>query len=204
MKKVLLVLLAISTMLAFSSCGDSKKEKKKSHKKEMVADDEEDEDAGDERVERSDYTFTAKLIADEEGTASNIIVHMDMGNGEEQVEECEPLPLDTASWTGFAKISEEDANFDGFPDLQVCLGPFNACGNFTYALWLWDDDNHKFVRVEGFDELSDPVYNAAEKEVLSTFRMFDEYEDDCVYSWDGFKLVKEKCETIVYDEMEEE
>lgn len=201
--------MAFCTVMAMSNCKNSKGSKSKDKDKddvELAENEDGDEDetpADDEGVKRSDYKFETQLIADEEGTMENIIVSMILPDGTVYKEEVEPVPLDTASWTGFGTINEEDINFDGYPDLQVCLGPFNAYGNFTYAAWLWDEEARRFVSVPKFDELFDPSYNSADKTIASSFRM-DDHEDNAVYKWDGFKLKEVSSETIVYSELEDE
>ena len=55
-------------------------------------------------------------------------------------------PLDTMSWSkeNIGTIEEEDWNFDGIPDLQVCRGTANGYGNLTYDVWIWNDKAHKY------------------------------------------------------------
>jgi hypothetical protein len=42
------------------------------------------------------------------------------------------------SWSkeNIGTIEEEDWNFDGIPDLQVCRGTANGYGNLTYDVWI--------------------------------------------------------------------
>lgn len=205
------MMLAAAVVLAVSSCN-----KGKNHKS-SDADEPETElnGAGEgdqpdngwdvtDQMERADYTFYTKVIADENNTAEKIIVTMKNNMFDMSFDsEVEPVPLDTTFWTGFGNIREDDINFDGYPDLMVCLGPFNSYGNFTYAAWLWDQDMHDFVPVEGFDELFDPEFYEISKTISSRFRM-DDHEDDAVYKWNGQKLELVSSDTTVYSELDDE
>lgn len=50
------------------------------------------------------------------------------------------------SWSkeNIGTIEEEDWNFDGIPDLQVCRGTANGYGNLAYDVWIWNDKAHKY------------------------------------------------------------
>ena len=44
------------------------------------------------------------------------------------------------SENGGGTIEEEDINFDGIPDLQICLGTWDGYWNMTYAGFVWDKE----------------------------------------------------------------
>lgn len=210
-KKLFVWVLTAAVMLALGSCKNGKGHKSND------ADEPETELGGagegdqpdngwdvTEQLERADYTFYTKVVADEEGTAQKIIVTMKNNEFDMSVEnEIEAVPLDTNNWTGFGNIREDDINFDGYPDLMVCCGPFNSYGNFTYAAWLWDQDFHDFVPVKGFEELFDPLFNKEDKTISSSFRM-DDHEDNAVYKWNGQELEMVSSDTFVYNENDDE
>ena len=211
MKKYYILLMALFVVLAMSSCN-----KGKSHESSDTDDPEteltdtdfdDDEDTGRDVAdlpERADYTFSTKVIADEEDVARKIIVTMKNSKFDESFEsEIDAVTLDTVFWHGFGHIREDDINFDGYPDLMVCCGPFNSYGNFTYGAWLWNQKLHDFVFVKGFDELFDPEFNKKDKTISSSFRM-DDHEDDAVYKWNGNELELVSSETIIYSELENE
>lgn len=210
-KNFFLLILFAGIVMAMGSCKDGK-----SHRSNDADNDEteltgtesdDEEDTGrdvTDLLERADYTFYTKVVADEEGTAQKIIVTMKNNEFDMSLEsEVEAVPLDTTFWTGFGNVREDDINFDGYPDLMVCCGPFNSYGNFTYAAWLWDQDLHDFVPVKGFEELFDPEFNQDAKTISSSFRM-DDHEDDAVYRWNGQELEMVSSETIVYSELSDE
>jgi hypothetical protein len=208
-KKLFLLTLAAGIVLAMGSCKNGKSHQSSDDNEDEVTavdDNEADEDdsqSADSQAERSDFKFKAKVVTDDEGVAEKIIVKIiNTASGTTKEAEVAAVNLNPDQWNGFGEIREDDINFDGYPDLLVCCGPFNAYGNFTYGAWLWDEEQHDFKAVEGFDELFDPVFNEEDKTISSAFRM-DDHEDDAVYKWKGDKLEMVSSETFVYDEEEE-
>jgi len=204
-------ILAVAFMLPMSSCKDSNKNRNTNTDEDETEQtspysfpEADNPPAVDELLERPDFTFSTKVITDKDGVAEKIIVSMKnsvLGSTFEDKVSAEPL--DPTQWHGFGEISEHDINFDGYPDLQVCRGPVNSYGNFTYAAWLWNQELHDFISVDGFEELFDPVYNKEDKVVTSSFRM-DDHEDNAVYKWNGDRLEEVSSETIVYKDLYDE
>lgn len=59
-------------------------------------------------------------------------------------------------FTGGA-IEEKDINFDGIPDLQICLGCFDVpCRNVNYEGFVWDQEESTFVLVPNFSMIMNP------------------------------------------------
>ena len=171
---------------------------------------------GDEYVpQRGDFTIKTRFTTkDEDGstTYDSIITYLTDKQGHTDTLVSEALPLDTADWSSdnIGSIEEEDYNFDGIPDLQVCLGPFNAFGNFVYDAFLWDDSQHKFVRIPGYDDIIiySPTVNASEKQIVSVWRLDNDVEI-VKYEWKNGRLVEvertqEEYDTGYDDETEEE
>ena len=141
--------------------------------------------------ERGDYTFKTRVCTtDDEGStiADSIITYLTDKTGRIDTLVSWAIPLDIEYWTGFGEILEEDINFDGIPDLQICLGPFNSFGNFTYDGLLWDQDAHKFVRVENYSEIFDPQVSLFEKRIIGLFRLDNDLTIS-EYEWHDGKLV---------------
>lgn len=141
--------------------------------------------------ERGDYTFKTRLCTkqwDEYTLADSIITYLTDKTGRIDTLVSWAIPLDIEYWTGFGEILEEDINFDGIPDLQICLGPFNGFGNFTYDGLVWDQDAHKFVRVENYSEIFDPQLSLQENRIIGLFRL-DSDLTISVYEWRDGKLV---------------
>ena len=155
--------------------------------------------------QRGDYTFKTQVFTttDEEGsTVADSIITMvtdKMGKSFTLVSYTEPL--DPEYWRGFGDIQEDDINFDGTPDLMICLGPTNSFGGFTYDGYVWDNVAHKFVRVEKFNEILDPVYFPEKNQILGTFRIDSHYWTS-LYEWQNGKLVLIE-ESVFEDDMED-
>ena len=141
--------------------------------------------------QRNDYTFKTKVFAtdDNEGSmiADSIITYAKNKRGTIKFVSY-TQPLDTNQWRGFGDIEEKDINFDGVPDLQICLGPTNAWGGFTYDAYVWDNKKHGFVHIENYDEILDPVLYPNDNRIIGTLRI-DNDIDTSVYEWQQGKLV---------------
>ena len=145
--------------------------------------------------ERGDYTFRTELVTKmtedfDDPQAADIITYVTNKQTTDTLHS-EPIPLNPNEWRGFGEIHEDDINFDGFPDLQICLGPFNYAGNFTYDAYIWDNEAHKFVNVPEFSEIFDPELREADRQIVGSFRL-DNTIDWQVWEWRDGKLVKVK------------
>ncbi len=155
--------------------------------------------------QRGDYTFKTQVFTttDEEGStiADSIITTVTDKMGKSFTLVSYTEPLDPEYWRGFGDIQEDDINFDGTPDLMICLGPTNSFGGFTYDGYMWDTATHKFVRVEHFDEILDPQFFPEKNQILGTFRIDSHYWFS-LYEWQNGKLVliEESCSD---DEMDD-
>jgi len=146
--------------------------------------------------QRGDFTFKTRVCCTEEDgdvCYDTIITYLTDAQGHTDTLWSWAAPLDTSYWSkeAFGKIEEEDYNFDGIPDLQVCLGPTNSNGNETYDAFLWDEAQHKFTRIPGYDTLViySPVVNAGDKQIVSFWRLDDEVEY-VKYEWKDGRLVE--------------
>lgn len=158
--------------------------------------------------QRTDFTFRTEVMqsCDEDEDdwchADSILLYLTDGRGNTEVRTVWAETLDTASWHGIGDIMEEDINFDGYPDLQVCNGPVNSFGNFTYTAFLWNQSEHRFVEVEGFDEINSPEIYAAEQQIVGVWRL-DNDVDISTYEWRDGKLVLVNSEHYNYNELVE-
>ena len=110
---------------------------------------------------RSGYTFRSEvrtITEDDEVRWDTIVVYLTDARGQTTKLYSQALPLDTAQWNkaSIGEITEDDWNFDGIPDLQVCTGPMNGFGNYTYDVWLWDDQRHQFMPLDDISGIFDP------------------------------------------------
>lgn len=150
--------------------------------------------------QRSDYTFRTEVRAlNDDGDVywDTIVIYVTDAQGHTQQLYSKAQPLDTTVWSkdNIGQISEDDWNFDGIPDLQVCLGAMNGMGNFTYDVWLWDNAAHRFVYVKTPAEIFDPYLDADNKTIVSTWRLDDEVEI-IRYKWKDGQLVESEREQL--------
>ena len=155
--------------------------------------------------QRSDYTFRSEVRTindDGEVRWDTIIVYMTDTKGHTQQLYSQAQPLDTATWNkgSIGKISEDDWNFDGIPDLQVCMGPMNGFGNFTYDVWIWDDQAHQFNYLKTEDAIFDPEIDADKKTIVSVWRLDDDVEI-VRYKWKDGKLVVTEREQLSREDL---
>ena len=157
--------------------------------------------------QRSDFSFRTEVRTvkeDDEVRWDTIVVYLTDAKGHTQQLYSQALPLDTATWVkgSIGDIEEGDWNFDGIPDLQVCTGPMNGFGNFTYDVWLWDDKAHQFEKLDYDCEIYSPEIDAENKCIFSTWRLDDDVEF-VRYQWKDGKLVETSREKKSYKEMVE-
>ena len=157
---------------------------------------------------RSGYTFRSEvrtITEDDEVRWDTIVVYLTDARGQTTKLYSQALPLDTASWNkaGIGEIKEDDWNFDGIPDLQVCTGPMNGFGNDTYDVWLWNDQKHKFMPLDDVSGIFDPYVDTENKCIVSTWRLDDEVEI-VRYRWKDGKLVESDREEMSYSDLTED
>lgn len=155
--------------------------------------------------QRDGYTFSTEVrTINEEGDVrwDSIIVHLTDAKGHTQELYCQSQPLDTVNWEkgSIGEILEDDWNFDGIPDLQVCTGPMNGFGNFTYAVWLWDDKAHQFKELDMDFEIFDPSIDTENKCIVSVWRLDDEVEI-VRYKWKEGHLIEAEREQMSYSDL---
>ena len=157
---------------------------------------------------RSDYTFRSDvrtITEDDEVRWDTIVVYLTDARGQTSMLYSQALPLDTVNWDkgSIGEITEDDWNFDGIPDLQVCMGPMNGFGNYTYDVWLWDDQAHKFMPLDDISAIFDPYVDTENKCIVSTFRLDNDVEI-VRYKWKDGKLVESAREEMSYSDLTED
>ena len=203
MKQLILFLLAL---LSFAACGN--KTGKTISPSDSLATDSVVVPGESYVPQRSDYSFRTEVRTineDDEVRWDTIVVCLTDANGQTTRLYSQALPLDTVQWNkgSIGEITEDDWNFDGIPDLQVCTGPMNGFGNFTYDVWLWDDQAHKFVPLEDVSGIFDPYVDSDNKCIVSTWRLDDEVEI-VRYKWKEGKLVESEREEMSYRDLTED
>ena len=150
--------------------------------------------------QRSDYSFRSdvRTITDEGDVFwDTIVVYLTDAKGHMQELHTKALPLDTINWsrTSIGEILQDDWNFDGIPDLQVGTGPMNRFGNYTYDVWLWNDEAHKFEELKYDGVIYSPSIDSDNKCIVSFWRLDDDVEI-IRYKWKDGKLVESEREQM--------
>ena len=162
----------------------------------------------DNSPQRADYSFRTEVrTINEDGDVrwDSIIVYLTDASGHTQELYSQAQPLDTTNWEkgSIGEILEEDWNFDGIPDLQVCTGPMNGFGNFTYDVWLWNDKAHRFEKMDDDCEIYSPEIDSENKCIVSVWRLDDDVEI-IRYKWKDGQLVETKREQMSYSDLVED
>ena len=204
MKKMVYLLLA----LAVIACGNKTAGTMKDADSAKMIDDTKAETNEDYTPQRADYSFRTEVrTINEDGDVrwDSIIVYLTDARGHTQELYSQAQPLDTTNWEkgSIGEILEDDWNFDGIPDLQVCTGPMNGFGNFTYDVWLWNDKAHHFEELKDNCEIYSPEIDFGNKCIVSVWRLDDEVEI-IRYKWKEGKLVETERQQMSYEDLVED
>ena len=196
------IILFLTALMVISACGSKSPKATDSADSTVIAPDE------SYTPQRSDYTLRSEVRTineDDEVRWDTIVVYLTDARGQTTNLYSQALPLDTIDWSkgSIGEITEDDWNFDGIPDLQVCTGPMNGFGNFTYDVWLWDDQAHKFQPLDDVSGIFDPYVDSENQCIVSTWRLDDEVEI-VRYKWKDGKLVESDREEMSYSDLTED
>ena len=159
--------------------------------------------------QRGDFTISTEVCyrCDNDDpsdcVADSIIIRLTDGVGRTTTMTTWAEPLDTVHWQGFGDVLEEDIDFDGIADLQVCNGPVNVFGNHTYTAYVWNQSTHSFVLVPNFEEINSFSVDREKRQIGGFWRLDNEVELS-TYEWHDGKLVLVSHESLDYDTWLEE
>lgn len=198
MKKLFLFAL---TVIMFS-CGN-----KPANNNESVADVATDstEVAASEPSARDGYTFETSFRKDENGQCDALILTSKKGEKTQEFV-CEfnwPKDKDLLGESG--TIEEEDINFDGIPDVVVCLGDFGVGDSyFFYDALVWNNNDNCFEQVEEYSGIANPVIDTEKKMIVSEYTNLEgsTYREE--YAWKDGKLTMIDSSSESSDDAEEE
>lgn len=151
---------------------------------------------GIKQYERKDFSFKIDKEKNADGYVN--IVKLSTYVGAQLVnkytyEVLSPLPEDMSEQIGH--ISEDDINFDGYPDISIYLGNVGEGANNTQnEALLWSQDQHCFVKAEGYDEIGEPQLDSKAKAIFTVSNSYEEVTKT-YYRWEGNKLVEYLSET---------
>ena len=141
--------------------------------------------------ERKDFSFKITKEKNAEGYVN--IVNLSTYVGSQLIDKytyevLSPLPEDMSEQIGH--ISEDDINFDGYPDISIYLGNIGGGANNTQnEALLWNQAQHSFVKAEGYNEIGEPQLDSKNKVI---FTVMNSYVDvtQTYYRWEGNTLVE--------------
>ena len=143
------------------------------------------------KYERKDFTFKATKVKDGDGNISEITFGTYAGGKlikEYTFELSVPLSEDLAATVG--RYSEEDINFDGYPDVEVYLGYYGGFStNTQQEALLWDQAQHQFVYPEGYAGNGELMPDEDNKYLVHTGSAGPDERYTSYYRWHGHKLV---------------
>ncbi len=148
------------------------------------------------QYERKDFSF--KITKEKNADGYVNIVNLSTYVGSQLInkytyEVLSPLPEDMSEQIGH--ISEDDINFDGYPDISIYLGNIGGGANNTQnEALLWNQALHSFVKAEVYNEIGEPQLDSKTKTI---FTVTNSYVDvtKTYYRWEGNKLVEYLSET---------
>ena len=140
--------------------------------------------------EREDFTFKATKVKNADGEISEVTFGT-YAKGklikEYTFELDAPLSEEMAETIG--SYSEEDLNFDGYPDVDIYLGYYGGFSNNTqHEGLLWDQQQHGFVYPEGYAGIGEPQLNSEKKYIFTTLSDGPDMRVTSYYRWQGNKL----------------
>ena len=139
---------------------------------------------------RKEFTFKSTNVTYENGDISHVKVAAYVGDKliKERTYELVP-PVSESLAETIGNISEDDINFDGYPDMDVYLGYMGGFANNTnQEAWLWDQTTHTFVDAQGYSEIGDPQLDPEKKYISTVLSSGPEHRVTTYYRWDGPRL----------------
>ena len=76
----------------------------------------------------------------------------------------EPMQVDNDT---IGQVFYKDINFDGYDDLLIYRGAFGNQGVKHYDCFIWNDGTDSFYNGNGFEKLSNPVFDADTKSIIT-------------------------------------
>ena len=142
------------------------------------------------KYERKDFSFKVAKVKNAEGNISQVYFRLFVGKQfikEYTFELAAPLSEDIANNVG--TYSEEDLNFDGYPDVDVYLGYYGGFStNTQHEALLWDQEQHQFVYPDGYAGVGELMGIAEKKYLIHTGSDGPDHRVTSYYRWHGHKL----------------
>lgn len=144
------------------------------------------------QYERKDFSFKITKEKNAEGYVN--IVNLSTYVGSQLIDKYTykvPSPLPENLSDAIGVISEEDINFDGYPDIDINLGyrGGGSANNIEHEGLLWNQEKHGFAKAEGYNEIGEPQLDSKNKVI---FTVINSYADvtQTYYRWEGNTLAE--------------
>lgn len=142
------------------------------------------------KYERRDFSFKVVKTKNAEGLISQVYFRTFVGKKfvkEYTFELDSPVSEEMAETIG--TYSEEDLNFDGYPDVSVYLGYYGGFAtNTQQEALLWDQEQHDFVYPDGYAGNGEMMLNAEKKTLIHTGSEGPDQRVTSYYRWHGHRL----------------
>ena len=141
-------------------------------------------------AERKDYNFKIATEKNAEGKVG--VVNLCTYVGKKLVNKYAyelnaPIPEDMVDETIF--ITEDDINFDGYPDVDVNLGYMGGfSNNVQHEALLWNQDSRSFVKAEGYGDIGEPQLDSETKSIFTVLSSGPDERVTTYYRWQGNSL----------------
>ena len=154
--------------------------------------------------ERKDVTFRHIKVKNAQGEVSHVKVSAYAGRQliKEQTFELVPaIPEEMAESIG--NVSEEDINFDGYPDADIYLGYMGGFANNTqHEAWLWDQEHCRFIEALGYGGIGEPTLDSEKKCIFTVLSSGPDHRVTSYYRWQGNRLQEYLTNTWAIDSEE--
>ena len=143
-------------------------------------------------LKRSQLSFKSEKVKDANGDISHVKlgIYADGQRVQEFTYELEP-PVDAEMAETIGTVSEEDINFDGYPDADIYLGYMGGFANNTrHEGLLWDEAQHRMVEAKGYGEIGEPQCESEKKYIYTVLSSGPDHRVTTYYRWHGNRLVE--------------
>lgn len=142
------------------------------------------------QYERKDFTFKTTKVKNAEGEIAEVLfgIYADGKLIKTYNYKLEPaLSEEMAEIVG--TFSEDDLNFDGYPDVDIYLGYMGGFANNTqHEALLWDQAQHCFVEPEGYSGIGEPQIDDEHKYITTVLSHGPDKRVTSYYRWQGHTL----------------
>ena len=154
------------------------------------------------KYERKDYTFKVTKETNSSGEVDKVSLFAYVGKQlvkKYTFEVLSPVPKDLAEIIG--SISENDINFDGYPDIDIYLGNIGGGANNTqHEAMLWNQKKHCFEVPEGYSGIGEPQFDGEKKIIFTTLSAGPDARVTTYYRWQGSTLCEYLSDTWKIDD----